>query len=223
VQDLPVDTIRMNEWRVAVDLACRIGGPNVSFSPTAFYSEAHYREIGGALPGLDRYKNIFVDSITEMARLSFRYAEQQPEATSRTGAKDTRSAYGLHGRQMMHWLQQLQHVRNKNVIFVAVLERVVDEFNRFQEWRPQLEGGKTGRELPAIVDQIVTLNWIDFGDGKLVRSFVTTSPNAWAFPAKDRSGRLEQIEPPDLGKLIAKLIPVSRSPEKTADSTEGGA
>jgi AAA domain len=117
---------------------------------------------------------------------------------------------------MTHWLQQLQHARAKSVVFVAVLERITDEFNRFIEWRPQLEGGKTGRELPAIVDQIITMNWVDFGDGKPVRAFVCTSPNRWQFPAKDRSGRLEQFEPPDLGKLIAKLIPVASSPAKAA-------
>ena len=208
VQDVPVDTIRVDDWRTAVDLACRIGGPNPSFAPTSAYSEAHYEAAGGALPDLDRYDTVFVDSLTELSRISFRHAEQQPEAISaRTGAKDTRSAYGLHGRQMVHWLQQLQHARDKNVIFVAVLERVTDDFNRFLEWRPQLEGGKTGRELPAIVDQVVTMNWIDFGDGKPVRAFVCTSPNVWSFPAKDRSGRLEQVEQPDLGKLITKLVP----------------
>jgi hypothetical protein len=57
--------------------------------------------VGGALENLDRYQTIFVDSITEIARLSFRYAEQQPEAFSeRTGKKDTRGAYGLHGRMI---------------------------------------------------------------------------------------------------------------------------
>ena len=117
---------------------------------------------------------------------------------------------------MVDWLQQLQHARGKNVVFVAVLERVVDEFNRFVEWRPQIEGGKTGRELPAIVDQIITMKWVDFGDGKPVRAFVCTSPNPWGYPAKDRSGRLEQLEPPDLGKLIAKLIPVSEQPGSKA-------
>jgi AAA domain-containing protein len=217
VRDVPVDTIRVDDWCTAVDLACRIGGPNPSFPPTSAYSAAHYESVGGALPDLDRYDTIFVDSITEVARLSYRHAEQQPEARSeRTGNKDVRSAYGLHGRQMVHWLQQLQHTRGKNVVFVAVLERVVDEFNRFLEWRPQLEGGKTGRELPAIVDQIVTMQWVDFGDGKPVRAFVCTSPNQQKYPAKDRSGRLEQLEPPDLGKLIAKLIPVASSPAKAA-------
>ena len=127
---------------------------------------------------LDRYDTIFVDSITELSRISFRHAEQQPEAISDAPARKTHALpTGLHGRQMVHWLQQLQHARGKNVVFVAVLERVVDEFNRFLEWRPQLEGGKTGRELPAIVDQIVTMQWVDFGDGEPVRAFVCTSPN----------------------------------------------
>ena len=76
-----------------------------------------------------------------------------------------------------------------------------------------MEGAKTGRELPGIVDQIITMNWIDFGDGKPVRAFVCTAPNPWGYPAKDRAGRLEQIEKPHLGELIAKLIgPGERKP-----------
>jgi AAA domain len=205
IQDLPIDTIRIDDWPTARDLACRIGGPNTSYPATACYSEAHYNAVGGSLDNLDKYDVVFVDSITAISRLSFRWSEQQPEAFSeRTGKKDTRGAYGLHGREMIAWLNQLQHARGKSVIFVAILERVTDDFNR-SEFQIQLEGGKTGRELPGIVDQIITMNWIDFGDGKPTRAFVCTSPNPWGYPAKDRSGRLDQIEEPNLGKLIAKL------------------
>jgi AAA domain-containing protein len=191
---------------------CRIGGPNPSFSPTACYSQAHFESVGGELEHLDRYTTIFVDSITAMSRLSFRYAEQQPEALSARGAKDIRSAYGLHAREILMWLHQLQHAREKNVVFVGILERVSDELNR-PEFALQMEGAKAGRELPGIVDQIITMNFIDFGDGKPTRAFVCTSPNQWNYPAKDRAGRLEQIERPHLGELIAKLIgPGERKP-----------
>ena len=102
VQDVPVDTIRLDDWPTARDLACRIGGPNPSFPPTACYSQAHFEAVGGALENLDQYDTIFVDSITAMSRLSFRWAEQQPEAFSeRTGKKDMRGAYGLHAREMI--------------------------------------------------------------------------------------------------------------------------
>ncbi|HKF09925.1 MAG TPA: ATP-binding protein [Xanthobacteraceae bacterium] len=213
VQDVPVDAIRVDDWPTARDLACRIGGPNSSFPPTACYNEAHYQAVGGALDNLDRYDTVFVDSITAASRLSFRHAEQQPEAFSeRTGKKDTRGAYGLHAREMIAWLQHLQHARGKNVIFVGILERTVDEFN-VASWQLQMEGSRTGRELPGIVDEIITMQWVDFGDGAPVRTFVCTSPNPWGYPAKDRAGRLEQIEAPHLGKLITKLInPGGRKP-----------
>lgn len=99
------------------------------------------------------------------------------------------------------------------MIFVGVLEKVADEFNRF-EWQLQMEGSRTARELPAIVDQIVTYQFIDFGDGKPIRSFVCSSPNPWNFPAKDRGGRLEQLEEPHLGKLIAKIMAGRSSPKQ---------
>jgi AAA domain len=205
VQDVSVDTIRIEDWPSARDIACRIGGPNPSYGPTSCYSKAHFDAVGGALDNLDRYETIFVDSITAVSRLSFRWSEQQPEAFSdRSGRKDVRGAYGLHGREMLAWLQQLQHARVKHVVFVAILEKVFDEFNR-AEFAIQMEGAKTGRELPGIVDQIITMQFVDFGDDKPVRAFVCTQPNPWGWPAKDRSGRLDQIEEPDLGKLINKL------------------
>jgi AAA domain len=106
---------------------------------------------------------------------------------------------------MLTWLHQLQHARERNVIFVGVLERFFDELNR-TELQLQMEGSRTSRELPAIVDQIITMAWVDFGDKKLARAFVCTNPNPWGYPAKDRSGRLDQIEKPHLGELISKLM-----------------
>jgi hypothetical protein len=154
----------------------------------------------------------FIDSITAASRLSYRWSEQQPEAFSeRTGKKDTRGAYGLHAREMIAWLNQLQHARALNLIFVGILEKVVDDFN-VATWQLQMEGGKTSRELPGIVDEIIAMQLIDFGDGNPVRVLVCTSPNPWGFPAKDRAGRLEQIEEPHLGKLIAKLVGGDRKP-----------
>jgi hypothetical protein len=188
------------------DIAVRIGGPNKSFSSDMCYSQEHYEGVGGALPNLDRYEVIFVDSITAVSRIAFRWAEQQPEAYSeRTGKKDIRGAYGLLGREMLLWLNHLQHARGKHVVFVGVLERVVDDFN-VATWQLQAEGQKLGRELPGIVDEVITYQFLDFGDGEPPqRGFVCTSPNLWHYPAKDRSGRLQQIEEPDLGKLLNKL------------------
>ena len=206
VLDLRVDTFRPEDWASCRDLAVKIGGPNKSFPPTLCYSQAHYDAVGGSLENCDRYDTVFVDSLTAASRLSFRHAEQQPEAISeRTGKKDIRGAYGLHAREMLIWLNHLQHAREKNVIFVGILEQVLDE-SRHAIWQLQAEGSKTSREIPGIVDQIISYQFLDFGDGKPpTRGFVCTSPNPWSYPAKDRSGRLDQIEQPDLGALLLKL------------------
>src|SRR5262249_50823993 len=189
VSDVPVASVRPRTWSECRDLACVLGGPNPALPPTVAYSEAHYNEVmkNSELARLAGYQILFVDSLTAAARLSFAWAEQQPEATSDRGRKDLRATYGLHARSMLGWLNQLQHMRERIVVFVAVLEKNIDDFN-IATWQPQIEGGKTGRELPAIVDEIVTMTWIDFGDRKPVRAFVCTNPNPWGYPAKDRSG-----------------------------------
>jgi hypothetical protein len=208
IQDVAVDTIRIDDWQTARDVACRIGGPNPSFGPLSCYSQAHYEKIGGQLENLDHYKIIFVDSITAVSRLCFRHAEQQPEARSdRTGAKDTRAAYGLHARELLLWLHQLQHVRDKHIVFVGVLERQTDDFNRHIGFQVQMEGAKVPREIGAIVDEFIIMDWVKFdGRDEPTRAFVCTSPNKFGFPAKDRSGRLDPIEEPHLGKLLTKIV-----------------
>jgi len=214
VADLPVMSVRPRTWNECRDLACALGGPNPALPPTAAYSEAHYSEVmkDPELAKLVPVRILFIDSLTGVGRLCFTHAEQQPEAFTDRGRKDLRAVYGLHARDMVGWLNQLQHARERTVVFIAVLEKNVDDFN-VATWQPQIEGGKTGRELPAIVDEIITMNWIDFGDRKPVRAFVCTNRNPWGYPAKDRSGRLEQLEPPNLGALIEKLTrPGPRKP-----------
>jgi len=227
VADLPVASVRPRRWEECRDLACALGGFNPALPASACYSEAHFNQVmqNSELAQLASYSTLFVDSLTAGARLCFGWAEQQPEATTDRGRKDLRGIYGLLGRSMVGWLNQLQHARGRNVCFVAVLEKNIDDLN-IATWQPQIEGGKTGRELPAIVDEIITMNWVDFGGGKpSVRAFVCTNPNPWGYPAKDRSGRLEQFEPPNLGALIEKLTgPGKRksfnivSPEQSAQT-----
>jgi AAA domain len=223
VADLPVASVRPRTWVECRDLACVLGGFNPALPANVAYSEAHYNEVAKnpELEQLTRYQILFVDSLTAAGRLCFVWAEQQPESFTDRGRKDLRATYGLHARSMLGWLNQLQHARGRSVVFVAVLEKNFDDLN-VSTWQPQMEGAKTGRELPAIVDEIIIMNWINFGDGKPpARAFVCANPNAWSFPAKDRSGRLEPIEPPNLGALIDKLTgPGQRKPFTVVSSEQ---
>ncbi len=207
VQDVKVDSFRPRTWEECRDLACYLGGPNPALPPTACYSQDHFNAVAESMGGSDalaKYDTYFIDSITVAGRLCFKWCEQQPESFNERGKKDVRGTYGLMGREMIGWLTHLQHTRGKNVILVGILENLKDEFNT-TSWELQIEGSKTGKELPGIVDQIATMQFVDFGDGKPVRALICTQPNPWNYPAKDRAGRLEQIEEPHLGKWLAKL------------------
>ena len=175
----------------------------------ATYSQAHYDYVcqayGDPANILAKYDTIFVDSITVAGRLCFTHCQNQPECKSdRTGKLDTRAAYGMQGREMMGWLSHLQHIRDKNVIFVGILDEKTDDYGR-QTFELQIEGSKTGRELPGIVDEVITMAIMQDDNGAPYRAFVCQTLNQWGYPAKDRSGRLDILEEPHLGKLLDKM------------------
>lgn len=208
VQDVAVDTLRPKTWGECRDLAAYLGGPNPSLPSEAPYSQAHYDAVCekmGGTEGLAKYETYFIDSLTVAGRICFQWCRQQPEAVTAGGKDNLLKAYGLLGQEMIGFLTQVQHARVKNVIFVGILEQIVDDFNR-TIWRLQVEGGKVGRELPGIVDQVVTMQLVTFDEEKgPIRAFVCKPENQWQYPAKDRSGRLDLYEKPSLGDLITKI------------------
>lgn len=208
VQDWSGDEIRIRDWETARDIGCWIGGPNLAMRDDQAYSEKHFDYVCskfGPASSLDKYETIYVDSVSVSSRSCLQWCKGQPQAISdRSGKADLRGAYGLLGQEMIGWLTHLQHTKNKNIWFVGLLDKRLDDFNR-PYFSLQIEGSKTGLELPGIVDEIVTLAEIRPKDGAPYRAFVCTTLNDWGFPAKDRSGRLSMLEPPHLGKLMEKI------------------
>jgi hypothetical protein len=208
IEGWPGDTIRPRTWTECRDFAVFIGGPNPALRDEQPYSQAHFDAVCarfGDRSALDRYQTIFIDSITVAGRLCFQWCKGQPEALSeKTGKPDARGAYGLHGREMIGWLTHLQHTRAKSVWFVGILDEKLDDFNR-RFFAPQIDGSKTGNELPGIVDQVITMAEMKADDGSAYRAFVCQTLNPWGYPAKDRSGRLDMVEEPHLGRLMEKV------------------
>ena len=208
VEDWNGDAFRPKTWQECRDFAVFIGGPNYALRDEQSYSEAHFNAVCkkyGHPEQLNTYDIIFIDSITVAGRLCFQWCKGQPQAFSeRTGKPDTRGAYGLHGQEMIAWLTHLQHTRNKSVWFVGILDEKVDEFNR-RVFEPQIEGSKTGLELPGIVDQVITMADLKSEDGMQYRAFINHTLNPYGYPAKDRSRKLDVIEEPHLGRLMEKI------------------
>ena len=222
VADWPGDTIRPASWPESRDFFVFLAGPDKSLPPDSAFSQAHYDHVieqFGDTAQLDRYQTFFLDSITQLSRQCFAWCKTQPGTVSdRSGKPDLRAAYGLLGQEMISALTHLQHARGKNVVFVAILDERLDDYNR-TVFVPQIEGSKTSLELPGIVDEVVTLAEIKAEDGSTYRAFVTNTINPYGFPAKDRSGRLDLLEPPHLGALIAKCAGASIAPVSATTPT----
>ena len=156
-----IDMVRPQTWAECRDFACFLGGPNPALTDDQPYSNAHYDYVkslyGDPLEMMSKYDSIFVDSITVAGRLCFQHCMGHADNKSeRSGKVDTRAVYGMHGREMMSWLTHLQHIRSKNVIFVGILDEKVDDYGR-KIFELQIDGTKTGRELPGIVDEVITM------------------------------------------------------------------
>jgi hypothetical protein len=219
VQDWRGPSVPIRSFPDFRDLVILIGGPDPAQHPESYYGARYHAHVQAqyAESGLEAFLRdrsiIFVDSITDLTRQAMAYAKQQAEAFSeRTGKPDVRGAYGLLGREVIQALKHLQHARGKTVIFVGVLEKLTDEFGT-STWAPQMEGTKAGRELPGIVDQVLSMQlfgkdaagaWT-LDEKSTERRLVCRAGNPWGLPAKDRSGRLEMTEPPDLAALLAKI------------------
>jgi AAA domain len=217
VQDWPGDSIPVRTFADAIDIACLVGGINPAADESTVFCERHYQHVAESYPDLVRMiaakRIVFVDSITDLTRQAFAWAKARPEAFSeKTGKPDTRGAYGLLAREVIGLLKHLQHALGKTVIFVGILEKITDDFNRVT-WQPQMEGGKAARELPGIVDEVVTMSLFTADGDNLrhdpergeIRRLVCQAGNSFGLPAKDRSGRLDVTEPPDLGALLDKI------------------
>ena len=220
VQSWPGESVPVRCFADAIDIACLVGGVNPAADPNGFFSEAHYRHLSAAHPDLVALvaskRVVFVDSITDLTRQAMAWAKARPEALAeKTGRPDIRGAYGLLAREVIGLLKHLQHAPGKTTVMVGILEKATDEFGR-TTWQPQMEGGKAARELPGIVDQVVSMALFspdaEGGDGwrhdperGTERRLVCRAGNGFGLPAKDRSGRLAETEPPDLGALLRKI------------------
>jgi hypothetical protein len=201
-------------WVMARAIASLLAGPDPADMAGPYSAAAHEQykaALGDPATLFAGIETVFVDSITVASRWAFEWCQMQPEAFSeKTGKPDTRGAYGLLGREMTRWLTMLQHAP-LSVIVVGILDEQKDDLGRIT-FEPQIVGSSTARALPGIFDTVLTLSRFDVSaDGVQhnmvggTRRAIVCDANPWGVPAKNRSGNLDMIEPPDLGALVRKM------------------
>jgi phage nucleotide-binding protein len=140
------------------------------------------------------FESVALDSISEIAEVVL---NAEKKAT-----KDPRQAYGAMQEQMADIIRAFRDLPGRHVYMSAKLEKTQDEMGRVL-YAPSMPGNKTGQALPYFFDEVLALRVEKDGEGVTQRALMCDSDGLWL--AKDRSGKLEAWEAPDLGAIIAKI------------------
>ena len=140
-----------------------------------------------------QFETIALDSISEIAEVVL-IAEKKI-------AKDPRQAYGALQEQMGEIIRAFRNLP-KHVYFTAKCEKATDEAGRIL-YSPTMPGAKLGQQLPYFVDEVLALRVEKDQEGVPRRALMCESDGLWQ--AKDRSGKLDAWEAPDLGAIIKKI------------------
>ena len=147
-------------------------------------------------PQARAFKTIMLDSLTEIAEVILANAKRQ--------VKDPRQAYGELIEKMMDTVRKFRDLPGFNVVMLAKQESHLDEVSKITSFGPSMPGAKLGNQLPYLFDEVFRL-----GIGKTMEGveyrFLQTQPDL-QYEAKDRSGVLATIEPPDLSHIFAKIM-----------------
>ena len=141
-----------------------------------------------------QFQSVALDSISEIAEVCL--------AHEKAVAKDPRQAYGEMQTTMAEAIRSFRDLPGRHVLFTAKLEKSQDEMGRVL-YAPSMPGNKTGQALPYYFDIVAAMRVEKDGDGAIQRALMLQSDGLWQ--AKDRSGKLDAWEAPDLGALIAKI------------------
>lgn len=140
------------------------------------------------------YKSIAIDSLSEIGEVVLAY--------EKSVNKDGRAAYGELAVKIIEIMRAFRDISGKNVMFIAKAEKSQDENGRML-YQPSMPGAKLSQQLPYLVDLVLALRTERDADGAIQRALMCQPDGLWQ--AKDRSGKLEPWEAPDLGAIIAKI------------------
>jgi len=141
-----------------------------------------------------QFESVAIDSISEIAEVVLNYEKKVN--------KDPRAAYGAMQEQMADIIRVFRDLPAKHVYMSAKLEKTQDEMGRIL-YAPSMPGNKTGQSLPYFFDEVLALRVERDAEGNSQRALMCDSDGLWL--AKDRSGKLESWEAPDLSMIIAKI------------------
>ncbi|MBT4081020.1 MAG: AAA family ATPase [Gammaproteobacteria bacterium] len=140
-----------------------------------------------------QFGSVALDSISEIAEVVLAHEKKVN--------KDGRAAYGEMDVQVSEIIRAFRDLPI-NTYMSAKLEKQQDEMGRMLYF-PSLPGNKTAQKLPYFFDEVLALRVEKDAEGISQRALMCESDGLWL--AKDRSGKLDGWEAPDLMLAFNKI------------------
>jgi hypothetical protein len=143
------------------------------------------------------FETVCLDSLSEIGEVVLAHLIKTK------GQNDPRKAYGELLPQVTQMIRAFRDLPGKNVYFAAKMEPVRDDMSGKVMYMPSMPGQKLGPQLPYFFDEVFRLAIGKDEKGNLFR-YLQTQPDM-QYEAKDRSGALAAMEPPDLNHVFRKI------------------
>jgi len=143
-----------------------------------------------------QFQTVCLDSITEIAEVMLSQYKKED--------KDPRKSYGALADHMSQLVRTFRDLPEKHVYFSAKMARIEDEYSGVSTFRPAMPGKTLVNGLPFFFDEVMALRIGTEEDGTMFR-YLQTEPSV-QYTAKDRSGKLDKIERPDLTHMFDKVL-----------------
>lgn len=141
-----------------------------------------------------QYQSVCLDSISEIAEVVL--------SNEKDKEKDPRKAYGNLQDIMLDLMRAFRDLSGRNVYFSAKQERIQDESGRLL-FGPSMPGQKLAQQVPYLFDEVFCYQMVR-DENNVPKRVLLTQPDGISV-AKDRSGKLDLWEEPDLGAIINKI------------------
>lgn len=144
------------------------------------------------------FQTICLDSISEIAEIVL--------AAAKFGKTDNRQAYGKLIEDMTGVIKEFRDLPRFHVYMSAKQETFKNDAG-VMFTQPMMPGNKLGQAMPYFPDELFQLCSATTATG-IDYTYLRTKPD-FANEAKDRSGALDAVEEPHLGKIISKILGVA--------------
>jgi energy-coupling factor transporter ATP-binding protein EcfA2 len=165
--------------------------------PRDFRFEKLLHLLKEVLPGMtDKFDWLVFDSMTEISQnLVEGLKKKYPDKA------DGLKLWGEYNDFMVAFIKQLRDYRPFNILLLALDS--VDKDDTGKRFVGVDINGKISSRVPALIDEVFYLKDFDTGEGKKVKKLITSTYQN--IIAKDRSGKLDQFEDPNLSAIINKI------------------